>query len=214
MLLPPAQVVPAFLALELVTSIGLLPGVWREVDWRSLHWLAAGCAVTTPLGLALLLVLDPGATRVVVYTALLAVALFMLSSAAQRVRAWPAPGNGSVFAVGCGAGLLNGAAGIGGPPAIVFYLATREVAASRASLIAFFVFTDVYALGWAGAIGLLQQGAWRLMLVALPFALLGIVVGKRLYLRMSQAALLRLIWQLLAALGAVGLAAGLWQAAR
>lgn len=214
LLLPPAQVVPAFLALELVTSVGLLPSVWRDVDWRSLRWLVAGCVVATPFGLALLIALDPAPTRVVVFAALLAVSAFMLSPAARRVQSWPAPGPAGVFAVGCGTGVLNGLAGIGGPPAIVFYFATRTVAAGRASLIAFFVFTDAYALAWAGAGGLLQSSAWRLIALALPFALLGIAVGKRLYLRLQPATLLRMVWALLCGLGALGLATGLWQVTR
>ena len=37
LLLPPVQVVPAFLALEILTTAHLLPGVWRQVDWRSLR---------------------------------------------------------------------------------------------------------------------------------------------------------------------------------
>lgn len=36
-LLPPARVVPAFLALELLTTVNLLPGVWRRIEWRSLR---------------------------------------------------------------------------------------------------------------------------------------------------------------------------------
>lgn len=58
LLLPPAQVVPAFLAIELLSSTNLRPGVWRQIDWRSLRWVIAGCAIATPAGL-LLAGLDP-----------------------------------------------------------------------------------------------------------------------------------------------------------
>jgi uncharacterized membrane protein YfcA len=76
---------------------------------------------------------------------------------------------------------------------------------SRATLIAFFLFTDLYALAWAGGTGLLTTSGWPLIVVALPFALLGVWLGSRLYLRLDEAKLRRLIWSLLVGLGALGL---------
>ena len=49
LLLPPLQVVPAFLALELLTTAHLLPGVWRQIDWKSLRLVIGGCLLATPL---------------------------------------------------------------------------------------------------------------------------------------------------------------------
>ena len=76
-------------------------------------------------------------------------------------------------------------------------------------MIAFFLFTDLYALAWAGGTGLLATAGWPLIVVALPFALLGVWLGSRLYLRLylrlDEARLQQLIWSLLAGLGALGL---------
>ncbi len=211
--LPPAQVVPAFLAVELLTSVNLLPGVWRQIDWRSLRWVIAGCALSTPFGLTLLAQLDPNPMRLLVSACLLAIALAMLSGAAQRFAPRNTPGPLGAVAVGGVAGLLNGAAGIGGPPAIVFYFATTGAAVSRASLIAFFLFTDVYALAWAGGTGLLAATGWQLIAAALPFSLAGIFIGQRLYLQLDEARLRRLIWALLVALGTLGVASAAWRLA-
>lgn len=210
MLLPPHQVVPAFLAIELLTTVNLLPGVWRQIDWRSLRWVIAGCALATPLGLGLLAGLDARPMRLAVSGCLLLIALAMLSGLAQRLAPRQTPGPAGALAVGAVAGVLNGAAGIGGPPAIVFYFATTGTAVSRATLIAFFLFTDVYALAWAGGTGLLGGAAWPLIVVALPFSLAGIWIGQRLYGRLDEARLRRLVWWLLAALGAAGVAAAAW----
>ena len=207
--LPPAQVVPAFLGLELATTVNLLPGVGRQIEWRSLRWVVAGCALSTPFGLLLLAGLDPNPMRLVVSVCLLTIALLMLSGLAARLTPRRSPGPGGALAVGGLAGLLNGAAGIGGPPAIVFYFATSAAAQSRATLIAFFLFTDAYALAWAGGQGLLADTGWTLIVVALPFALLGIGLGQRWFRRLDETRLRRLIWRLLAALGALGVAAAL-----
>jgi uncharacterized protein len=213
MLLPPQQVVPAFLAIELLTTVNLLPGVWRQIDWRSLRWVVAGSLLATPLGLQVLARLDVQAMRLGVSSCLLLVALLMLTGLAQRFAPNRTPGPLGALAVGAASGLLNGAAGIGGPPAIVFYFATTGAAVSRATLIAFFLFTDLYALAWAGGSGLLGNAAWPLIVVALPFSLLGIWLGQRLYGRLDEARLRRLIWALLAVLGAVGSATALRQLA-
>ncbi len=211
--LPPAQVVPAFLAVELLTTVNLVPGIWRQIDWRSLRWVVLGCALTTPIGLTVLATLDPNPMRLAVSGCLLMIALAMLSGLAPRLAPKRRPGAAGALAVGGAAGLLNGAAGIGGPPAIVFYFATAGTAVGRASLIAFFLFTDVYALAWAGGTGLIDTTGWRLIAVALPFSLAGIWIGQRLYVALDEARLRRLIWHLLAVLGALGVGNGLWRLA-
>jgi uncharacterized membrane protein YfcA len=204
LVLPPAQVVPAFFGLELLTTVNLLPGAWRQIDWRSLRWVIAGSALTTPVGLSLLAHLDPDPMRLVVSACLATIALLMLTGLAQRFTPCSTPGPLGALAAGGASGLLNGAAGIPGPPAIVFYFATTGMAVSRASLIAFFLFTDAYGLAWAGGAGLLAGAGWTLIAVALPFSLLGIWLGQRLYVRLDEARLRRLIWTLLAVLGGLG----------
>ncbi len=204
--LPPAQVIPAFFGLELLTTVSLLPSVWHEIDWRSLRWVIAGCALTTPVGLSVLAHLDPNPMRFVVSGCLATIALLMLSGLAQRFTPRSTPGPLGALAAGGASGVLNGAAGIPGPPAIVFYFATTGMAVSRATLIAFFLFTDGYGLALAGGAGLLRSTAWRLIAVALPFSLAGIWIGQRLYVKLDEAHLRRLIWALLAVLGMLGAA--------
>jgi uncharacterized membrane protein YfcA len=210
LLLPPQQVVPAFLALELLTTAHLLPGVWRQIDWQSLRWVIGGCLLATPLGLTVLAGLDAGAMRLLVSLCLLGIAVLMLSGVAARITPKQTPGPLGALAVGAVSGALNGAVGISGPPAIVFYFATTAAATSRATLIAYFLFTDVWALALAGGAGLLTSVAWPLVAVALPFSLAGIWLGQRLYLRLDEAQLRRLVWWLLAVLGAAGWANALW----
>jgi uncharacterized membrane protein YfcA len=204
LLLPPQQVVPAFLALELLTTAHLLPGVWRQIDWTSLRWVIGGCLLATPLGLTLLAGLDAQRMRLLVSLCLLAIAALMLSGLAQRWAPKQTPGPLGALAVGAVSGALNGAVGISGPPAIVFYFATTAAATSRATLIAYFLFTDVWALALAGHAGLLTQAAWPLVLAALPFSLAGIWLGQRLYLQRDDAQLRRLVWRLLLLIGAAG----------
>lgn len=214
MVLPPRLGVPAFMALELLTSVTLLPGIWRQVEWKSLRWVMVGCALTTPLGLLLLAGLDPNPMRLVVSVCLLSIALFMLSGAAERFAPKQVPGPVGAMTAGAASGVLSGAAGIGGPPAIVFYFSTVQASVGRATMIAYLVFTDIYALAWAAGTGVLSLDGWPLIVVALPFALLGIALGKRLYARLNEQRLRRVIWALLVALGLLGTFAALWSLLR
>ena len=211
MALPPAQVVPTYLGLELITSLNLLPSIWRHVHWRSLAWVTLGSLLATPFGLTMLAILDPDAMRLVVSACLLTIALFMLSGLAKRLTTRPAPGPIGAMLAGAASGVLNGAAGIGGPPVIVFFFAHSAVAVGRATVIAFFLLTDAYVLMLAGSTGVLSAVGWQLLVVSLPFALAGIWIGQHGYTRLDDAALRRLIWRLLAALGAFGLAGAAWR---
>ena len=94
---------------------------------------------------------------------------------------------------------------------MVYLLASTSAAVSRASLIAYFLFTDLYMLALAGVNGMLNQKVWMLLAVALPFALLGNAAGHKLFLRISEAQMRKLIWGLLATLGAAGLLNAAWR---
>jgi uncharacterized membrane protein YfcA len=165
-----------------------------------------GCALTTPLGLTLLAHLDPNPMRLVVSACLTTIAMLMLTGVAQRLTPSSTPGPLGALAVGGASGVLNGAAGIPGPPAIVFYFATTGAVVSRATLIGFFFFTDLYGLAWAASTGLLAELGWKLIAAAVPFALLGLFIGHRLYVKLDEARLRRVIWALLAVLGTAGTA--------
>lgn len=204
--LPPALVVPTFLLLELITTLNLLPAVWRQVAWRSVRWVMAGAALTAPLGLLLLRGLNPDPMRLVVSGALLGIALLMLAGVAQRWAPPQTPGAPGAFATGMLSGLLGGAAGIPGPPVIVFYFATTATAISRATMTTYLVFTDAYSLAWAVATGVFSWAGWPLVAAGLPFALAGAWAGTRLFHSLDETRLRRTIWWLLAALGLAGIA--------
>jgi hypothetical protein len=199
--LAPARVVPAIFALEILASISLLPAVWRQIDWQSLRWVIAGCAVATPAGIWALATVPVELMRVAISGLVICAAVVLLAErTAQRT-----PGPWATFGVGCAVGLLNGASGLGGPPAVVFYFATVAAAVGRATLIAFFVFTDLYGLILAGSGGLLTAGAVALALYAVPFMLLGIWLGNKGFIRTNPRSFRTLVLWLLIVLGLAGI---------
>jgi uncharacterized protein len=206
LLYPPAQVIPSILMLEVIASLRLLPEVWRHVHWRSLLPLLAGCLIATPLGVWLLANTSAGPMQVAIgcFT-LLAVALLASGFALKSMPSAPAS-----VAIGAASGFANGAAGIGGPPVIIFYFSTPAGAAvGRASLIAYFFATDIIALGFLWPQGLVTVDvAWRALIYSVPL-LAGIWLGTRAFKTMDTKAFNRWVLVAMALLGILSVFKGL-----
>ena len=59
LVLPPAQVVPFVVVLQVVVGTGGLRGAWKQCDWRAVEGLAPGVLLGIPLGLAVLTAFPP-----------------------------------------------------------------------------------------------------------------------------------------------------------
>lgn len=176
----PAQVVPVVLLLEVAASLFLLPGIWRLVNWPILSWLLAGVAAGTPMGVWMLGNVSPAPMKMAVAVIIFMLAL-MLRQGFVVKRRLKRP---ETMAAGLASGILNGAAAIGGPPAILFFFSSPAgPAVSRASLIAFFLVTDILAAGFCVAASLMTVGhARQALILALPMAA-GLFLGRLAFIR-------------------------------
>lgn len=176
LLYPLSLVIPAVFMMEIAASIHMLPGVWREVHWRSLMPLIIGTVLGLPLG-AYALINVPAAPMKV------ALAMFVLAATALLWRGLALrtmPNQTASLAIGGAAGVANGAFGIGGPPVILFYFASPAGnAVGRASLIAYFLFTDAVGLGVMGAQGIVGWSNVLLAAILLPPLVAGVWLGGR-----------------------------------
>ncbi len=194
LLLPPAEIVPSIFLLEIVASAHLLPSAWRDIHWRALLWLTLGALAGTPFGVYAL-------AHVPAAPMTLALAVFVLVAAILLTRGHAlqsVPGATATFATGAASGLLNGGFGTGGPPVILFFFSSPAgVAVGRASMIAFFLLTDIVALGWQGWNGLLKLSTlWR-ALMFLPPLVVGVWLGNRGFIHADPAIFRRWVLRLL-----------------
>jgi uncharacterized membrane protein YfcA len=205
LVLPPVRIVPAVFALEVLASVGLLPSVRRDVNWPSLAWIVAGCMVATPLGVVVLAHAPLRLMRIAISLVVVMAAVALLKGLTLR----RAPGALATFLAGGLSGMLNGATGMGGPPAVVFYFSTQAaVAVGRATIIVYVLVTDVYALIVAGLGGLLDVGTLVLIAYGGPFVVLGIWLGNRRFMATDPDTFRRVVLWVLAGLGATGLVSG------
>ncbi len=175
---PPAKVIPAIFMLELAASLHLLPSIWREIHWRSLSWLMAGALLGTPVGVyALANFASAPMTVALAAFVLLAAALLWKGFAFRTMPSAPA-----TLAVGAATGIANGAFGLAGPPVVLFYFASPAGhTAGRASLIAYFLFTDAVGLAFLAREGLVTREAGILALAFLPALAAGVWLGARMF---------------------------------
>ncbi|MBL8287992.1 MAG: sulfite exporter TauE/SafE family protein [Rubrivivax sp.] len=209
LVLSPAKVVPAIFMLEVLASLRQIPAAARDVDRRWLGWLVLGNAVCIPLGIALLAWLPETPLRLLVGLLLLAAAVLQRRGFALGLEATPRVR----LATGLVSGLVNGLAAIGGiAVAMLLNASALPPAAMRATMIALFLFTDLYALAWAlaqstaaasDATALLGPQTWRWALWLAPAMLAGIEIGRRLFGRVSPEAFRRRVLDLLMVVSAL-----------
>lgn len=206
--LPPAEIVPSIFLLEVAASLHLLPGIWRDVHWRSLVPLTVGCLVATPFGVYLLAHMPAAPMQVALGVfVLVAAALLWKGFALKRM-----PGTFGSTAAGAASGLANGAFGTGGPPVILFYFASPAgAAAGRASVIAFFLMTDIIGLGFQWREGLVTGDSFLRAATFLPPLFLGVWLGSRSFKGTDPARFRSWVILILAVLAVITAAKGMLQ---
>jgi uncharacterized protein len=203
LLYPPATVVPTVLALEVIASIGLLPAVWRLVEWRAMAWMLAATVVTMPFGVALLARLPAEPMRIVVAVAILVATVAMAAGVTFGRRG----SLGTALTAGSVSGVVNGATGIGGPPAVILYFSGRgDNAVGRATLIAYFLGTDSAGFAMMTLGGLVDRDVLLRTAICAPIALLGIALGHYLFHRTGGHGFRKVVLLTLAVLGSTMLA--------
>ena len=202
LILPVRQIVPSIFLLEIAASINLIPGIWREIHWRSLLWLMVGYVIGLPLG-GYALIHAPEAPAQIV------LGIFVIGTAVLMLRGFHlarTPGAPASTATGAASGVLNGAFGIGGPPVVLFYFSTPGAAViGRASIIFFFLFTDLLGVGYFATPGIVTAQSFVQAALWLPALLLGVWIGAHGFRRMNQDMFRRWVLVILIALALLGI---------
>ncbi|WP_338661941.1 sulfite exporter TauE/SafE family protein [Pararoseomonas sp. SCSIO 73927] len=200
--LGPRIAVPLLLVVDNITAFPLVPAAWRGAERREVGSLLLGALAGTPAGTWLLLHLDPTALR----WGMCALALAMLALLASGWRYHGRPALPLSVGVGAASGLFSGAAGMGGPPVVAYWLGGAIPAARvRANIVLFFaasglVSAAVYLVG-----GLLTAEVLLLAALVAPGYALGLWAGARLFGRASEQAFRRACFALIALAAVLGL---------
>ena len=207
LVLPPLQVVPMVLMFEVVTSIALLPQIWKDVRWRSIGLLLLGTWAATPVGIYALATLPAAPVRIALAVSVFVAAILILRGFALARE----PGRPATVGVGLMAGVLNGSMGIVGPPVILFYFSSPiGVVAGRASIIAYFIGTDSVGTAMFAAQGLIDASVYWRMAAFLPVLVAGVAVGNRGFVKTDPETFRKIALFVLMALSFLLFARAVW----
>jgi uncharacterized membrane protein YfcA len=169
---------PLLLITDAVLALGFIPNAFRTADKREVSIMGVGAAVGIPVGTVLLVRMDPVHIRWAVVV--LATAMLALLVSGWRYRGKPtAP---LTFGVGAFAGVGSGAAQVGGPAVIAYWLgSTTPPTIIRANIILYFAISTAIAIVSYFFGGVLTLVVFKLCLVVGPVYALGLFIGARLF---------------------------------
>ncbi len=131
LLLGPQLAVPVILVLESVAAAPMLVQTRHRVQWKVIGAIILAACVTVPLGVLMLVAVDPTIIR-------RAIAITVIVFAIVLLRGWRYAGRPRLAtSVGLGAvsGAMLGATSIGGPPVILYLLSGPDpIETTRANL--------------------------------------------------------------------------------
>ena len=182
-ILPPKEIVPIILSLEIIASFFMIPSIWKKINWRFVFFLLIGVSIGTPFGVKLLSVLETKMMHLIISLTVLVFAFLLLKGYKNK----KINHNISKFFVGTAAGTVNGFGTLAGLPiALYFLIIAAEPAVIRASLAALFFFTDFYAIILSYFNDILEL---KIIYRTLPLILvvpLGVSLGTKLFTGSSK----------------------------
>lgn len=198
----PQVAAPLLLVVDAVAALGLIPDAWQRSDRRDVGVMAIGAVVGIPLGTAALALADPLVVRWGIVATV--AALLVLLASGWRYHGKPK----ARYTIGVGAlsGLFAGAAQIGGPPVVAYWLGGAIASAkARANIVLYFAISTLltgisYSVG-----GLITQAVLLLALVTGPLYGLGLYLGSRLFGRAKERTFRWVCYGLIASAAIIGL---------
>lgn len=198
----PRLAVPLLLIVDLALTPFLLPKAWRHADRGDVGWMVAGAIIGIPFGTWLLTHLD----GVTIRWAIVGMVVMLLALLMSGWRFRGPPSGGITVAVGLASGLLSGAAQVGGPPVVAYWLGgTATPLTVRANIVLYFAVSSLLSVGAYLVAGLITWESTQLSLLIGPTFALGLFTGARLFNRVSEPIFRRICYGLIAAAALLGL---------
>ena len=177
-----AAAIQVLVAIHVVQSAMLVPGLWRNAPRKLLMPMLFGSLAGIPLGLAIFLALDLNTLKLTVGLAMLLFTTLLIARDAgwlkQLLSSTGPPNSFAAGSVGACAGALTSVLVMPGPP-LILYAAGRnmEKVESRALLLTFFAFCYVaVTLTHAFGVGMSRE-AWMLVGWLSPAVVAATILG-------------------------------------
>lgn len=204
LLIGPQAAVLTALLLEGFAPLPLLSNVARTANWTVMRPIIAAAFVAAPLGGLLLVHVEADLMRKAIASVVLVFALLMFFGVRIRARA----SSGARLAVGGLGGVLVGATSMGGPPVILYLMASGEsLSVVRANLMVYVTASSFAGLAAIAITGVLDPRTVLMAMALAPVFMVSAWFGGRLFRHVDERLFRRVTLLLLISVSAVILVA-------
>jgi len=201
-LLPPIEIVPIILLLEVFVSIFMVPYIWNKIDWKFVAQILIGIIIGSPIGLFLLKYLSSQVTHFLICLVVIFFSLLLMRGYTNlKINNLI-----SKILTGIVSGIANGFSTLGGLPVALFLLVTSiQPAIIRGSLAALFFLTDIYAFVlsfFGGIIDLTTIYRVLSIIIVLP---LGVYIGDKFFTKAKEATYRKVVFYFLILISVFGI---------
>jgi uncharacterized protein len=181
---PITNVIVLILFIGLPAEIYVVYRSWKNISWKGIIMMAGGVALGIILGTLILKYGDPGFILTLLAFFLIFSGIIFLIAQSEVVIRWP---SWCTPLIGISAGLLDGMFGTGGPPLVFYYqLSGMKKEAFRGHLMALFLIMAFVRYPSYALSGLLTPARFLSAVYVFPVILLGIWLGNRIHIKVSE----------------------------
>ncbi|WP_028748756.1 sulfite exporter TauE/SafE family protein [Rhizobium mesoamericanum] len=174
----PKLISPVLLVIDGLATLGMIPPAWRSANRREVFTMAAGALFGVPTGTAALALMDP----LVVRWAITVIAICLLALLMSGWRYHGEPVMSLTGLTGLVAGLFSGAAQLGGPPVVAYWLGGKSnFARMRSNIILYFAISTCFSVVSYYFGGLFVDAVFALTIVILPSYAISLYAGSKLF---------------------------------
>ena len=182
-ILPPIEIVPVILILEVMVSIFMFPYIWNSIDWKFVFQILIGILIGSPIGLYLLKFLSPDITHLSICGIIIFFVILQLRGYSnKKINILPV----KILAGGV-SGIINGLGTLGGMPISLFLLITKvKPIVIRGSLAAIFFIADAYVLNLSFNVGIVEPIVIYRVIPLILVLPLGIFIGNKFFVKSRE----------------------------
>lgn len=192
------------LVVDMVLTVGMLPDAVRRSNRREVATMSIGALCGIPAGTYMLATIDAITLRWLIS----GIALMLLAFLMTGWRYHGRPKTPLTIGVGAVAGLFSGAAQLGGPPVVAYWLGGAiSSTIVRANIILYFAISSLISLASYLAGGLLSLEIVFLSILVAPAYAIGLFSGARLFGFANEVTFRRICFGLIAVAALIGMPA-------
>ena len=192
--IPPIQILPIILILEVSLSILMLPMIIKNIQWRFVLIFFSGIIFGSPTGLYILRNVSFEISHLIIAIIVIIFSLFLFKGYKNKNL----DKDIFKFFTGLVSGICNGIGTIGGlPVALYLLIISMQSVSVRASLAALFFFTDTYAFTISYYTGIVNEVVFYRVLPLIFILPFGVYIGNKYFKKSKEEEFKKIVLQLL-----------------